>query len=58
MELFLAIYLFIQHTPSFEYYVPGSSQHAIKVRVKNKADRENRIKVRSVSVLNSRNKKK
>ena len=34
------------------------AQHAIKVRVKNKADRESRIKVRSVSVLNSRNKKK
>ena len=54
----LSIYLFIRHTPSYEYYVPGSPQHAIKVRVKNKADRENRIKVHSVSVLNSRNKEK
>ena len=52
------IYLFIRHTPSYEYYVPGSPQHAIKVRIKNKADRENRIKVHSVSVLNSRNKEK
>ena len=52
------LYLFIRHTPSYEYYVPGSPQHAIKVRVKNKADRENRIKVHSVSVLNSRNKEK
>ena len=31
--------------------MPGSPQQAIKVRVKNKADRENGIKVRSVSVL-------
>ena len=54
----LSIYLFIRHTPSYEYYVPGSPQHAIKVRVKNKADRENRIKVHSVSVLNSRYKEK
>ena len=58
MILILSIYLFIRHTPSYEYYVPGSPQHAIKVGVKNKADRENRIKVCSVSVLNSRNKKK
>ena len=54
----LSIYLFIWHTPSIEYYIPGSPQHAIKVRVKNKANRENGIKVHSVSVLNSRNKKK
>ena len=33
--------------------MPGFPQHAIKVRVKNKTDRENGIKVHSVSVLNT-----
>ena len=38
--------------------MPGSSQHAIRERVKNKSERGNGIKVHSVSVLNSRNKNK
>ena len=50
----LSIYLFIRHTPSNEYYVPGSPQHAIKVKDKNKADSKKGIKVHSVSVLYSR----
>ena len=32
------IYPFIRYTPSDEYYVPGSPQHAIKDEEKNKAD--------------------
>ena len=48
------IYLFIPHTPSNEYYMLGSLQHAIKVKDKNKADRKKGIKVHGVSVLYSR----
>ena len=50
----ISIYLFVRHTPSNEYYVPGSPQHAIKVKDKNKADSKKGIKVHSVSVLYSR----
>ena len=53
-SIYLSIYLFIRHTPSNEYYVPGSPQHAIKVKDKNKADSKKGIKVHSVSVLYSR----
>ena len=33
LSIYLSIYLFIRHTPSYEYYVPGSPQHALKVRI-------------------------
>ena len=56
--LYLIFFILSLHTttPSIEYYASGSPQHAIKV--KNKVDSENRIKVYSVSVLYSRDKKK
>ena len=50
----MTIYLFIRHTLSNEYYVPGSLQHTIKVQDKNNADNEKGIKVHGVSVLFSR----
>ena len=31
-QLFIYLSLSIRHTPSTEYYVPGSPQHAVKVR--------------------------
>ena len=31
--LYLSLYLFTRHTPSYEYYVPGSPQHTLKVRI-------------------------
>ena len=46
--------LFIQHIPSNEYYEPGSLQHAIKLKDKNKADSKKGKKVHGVSVLYSR----
>ena len=51
-----SIYLFIRHTPSNEYYVPGSQQYAIKVKDKNKADSKKGMEVHSVSVLYIRKK--
>ena len=33
LVLSIYLYLSIRHTPSYEYYVPGSPQHALKVRI-------------------------
>ena len=51
LQLGLSIYFFIRHTPSNEYYVPDSLQHAIKVKDKNQADSKKGIKVHGVNVL-------
>ena len=45
----LSLYLFIRHTSSNEYYVPGSRD--MHVKELKTADRRNELKVHSVSVL-------
>ena len=45
-------------SPSYEYYVSGFPQHAKRIRIKNTAEIETGIKVKSVSVLYSLEKRK